>query len=359
MPNLAQGPPNIADASVSNLLPSLFKLPLEAGIKFESPGSRDSFFSLYFFSLLNFLSCSTRAWRSEQVILLCVGWCTYQFNFIMLSRSGVSRQGVPPLPPKGRTVRGGRFTTPMLPLTTGRRHSPRFTATQSEESQPLLTPPADEHANPPPMGNITMHPNLAEVPLESQVTVDTTIHEEDSVVGNIQFVQSDCEFEHGEEEEWGDINEFSSSEFPINERVSFYMGRVPISNDNRQAVEFCYMVEAESLVRSQNTLKKPELAAKLLEKYKQLIIEIPLHRFGEFGSKELMVKGYFNCKSGSTGGFMTKVKEVKAKVQVASRKMAGVGSPLSKISSGKGILDVKKLFIIDRYKDEMGPVSTS
>jgi hypothetical protein len=59
MPNLAQGPPNIADASVSNLLPSLFKLPLEAGIKFESLGSRDSFFSLYFFSLLNFLSCST------------------------------------------------------------------------------------------------------------------------------------------------------------------------------------------------------------------------------------------------------------------------------------------------------------
>ncbi len=54
---------------------------------------------------------------------------------------------------------------------------------------------------------------------------------------------------------------------------------------------------------------------------------------------------------------MTKVKEIKTKVQAGSRKMAGVGSPLSKIPSGKGILDVKKQFIIDRYKDEMGPVS--
>ena len=54
---------------------------------------------------------------------------------------------------------------------------------------------------------------------------------------------------------------------------------------------------------------------------------------------------------------MTKVKEIKTKVQAASRKMAGVGSPLSKIPSRKGILDVKKQFIIDRYKDKMGPVS--
>jgi hypothetical protein len=109
---------------------------------------------------------------------------------------------------------------------------------------------------------------------------------------------------------------------------------VPISAENHQAVEFVYMIEAESLVRSQNTLKKPELAAKLLDKYKQLLINIPFNRFGEFGLKESMIKGYYNCKSGSAGGFMTKLKEVKTKVQAASKKMAGVGS-------GKGILDVE------------------
>ena len=281
-----------------------------------------------------------------------------RLNVIMISRSAAARSGAPPLPPNRRVMRGGRFNTPMLPRAgSGTRHSPRFSATLSEASQPLLTPTANADDPPPPMGNITTRPNSSEVAPESQVTVETAITEENSVVGNIQFEHDDGEIEVGEEEEWGDINEFSTSEFPINERCSYYMGRVPISADNRQAVEFVYMVEAESLVRSQNTLKKPELAAKLLEKYKQLIAEIPFNRFGEFGLKESMIKGYYNCKSGSAGGFMTKVKEIKTKVQAASRKMAGVGSPLSKIPSGKGILDVKKQFIIDRYKDKMGPVS--
>jgi hypothetical protein len=84
------------------------------------------------------------------------------------------------------------------------------------------------------------------------------------------------------------------------------------------------MVEAETIVCSQNTLKKLELAAKLIEKYKQLIAEIPFNHFGEFGLKELMAKGYFHCKLGSAGGLMTNVKEVKTKVQAASRKMTGV-----------------------------------
>jgi hypothetical protein len=279
----------------------------------------------------------------------------------MLSRSGAARLGVPPLPPNRRTVRGGKFNTSMLPCTgSNRRHSPSF-STQSEASQPLLTPPASADDPPPPMGNITTHQNSDKVPAESQVNVETAITEDNSAVGNIQFdvAHDDAEIEEGDEEEWGDLNEFSLSKFPLNERVSFYMGRNPISSDNRQVVEFCYMIEAESLVCSQNTLKKPELALKLLEKYKKLIIDIPSNRFGEFGLKELMVKGYFNCKSGSAGGFMTKVKEVKTKVQAASRKMAGVGSPLSSIPSGKGILDAKRQFIIDCYKDKMGPVSSS
>ena len=55
---------------------------------------------------------------------------------------------------------------------------------------------------------------------------------------------------------------------------------------------------------------------------------------------------------------MMKVKEVKMKVQATSRKMVGIGTPLSKILSGKGTVDVKQQFIVDRYKDEMGPVSS-
>ena len=47
---------------------------------------------------------------------------------------------------------------------------------------------------------------------------------------------------------------------------------------------------------------------------------------------------------------MTKVKDVKLKVHATSRKMAGIGTPLFKIPSGKVIIGVKKK-IIDQYKD--------
>ena len=85
-------------------------------------------------------------------------------------------------------------------------------------------------------------------------------------------------------------------------------------------------------------LKKPELAAKLLGKYKQPFLDVPFNHFSEFGLKELMIKGYFNCKSGSAGGFMTKVKEVKTKVQAASRKMADAGTPLYKFPAERDLL---------------------
>jgi hypothetical protein len=47
---------------------------------------------------------------------------------------------------------------------------------------------------------------------------------------------------------------------------------------------------------------------------------------------------------------MTKVKVVKLKVHATSRKMAGIGTPLFKIPSGKVIIGVKKK-IMDQYKD--------
>ncbi len=56
------------------------------------------------------------------------------------------------------------------------------------------------------------------------------------------------------------------------------------------------MIEADTIVRGQNTLCKPELAAKLLEKYKQLIAAIPANRFGDFGLKEAMCTRFYGAK---------------------------------------------------------------
>ena len=102
-----------------------------------------------------------------------------------------------------------------------------------------------------------MHPHLAAVQPNSQVTLDVTINplqqltKGNSIVGHIEIEHDDNKIEDGKKEEWGDLNEFSSSEFPLNERCSFYMGCVTISSESRHAIEFVYMIEAESIVHSQ------------------------------------------------------------------------------------------------------------
>ena len=147
------------------------------------------------------------------------------------------------------------------------------------------------------------------------------------------------------------ITEFTSDEFEVNERCRYYMDNIPISSDNRAAVEFVYMIEADTIVRSQNTLRKPELAAKLLEKYKQLISLIPPGRFGECGLQAAMCHKYFKAKKSSATGLQEKVKLVKPQVQAVCRTLN-----LSKLPSGRGINDVKKEYIIQKYREMMGEV---
>ena len=71
------------------------------------------------------------------------------------------------------------------------------------------------------MGNIMTHPKSVADQADSQVTLNATITKENSVISNIQFEHYDGEIEEGNEEEWGDINEFSSSKSLLNEHCSF------------------------------------------------------------------------------------------------------------------------------------------
>ncbi len=116
----------------------------------------------------------------------------------------------------------------------------------------MLTPPSNTDEPPPPMGNITMHPHSAAVQANSQDTLNATITVGNSIIDYIQFERNDGEIEDDEEEEWGDINEFSSTELLLNECCIFYMDGVPILSENLKAVEFVYMIEAELLICSQN-----------------------------------------------------------------------------------------------------------
>jgi hypothetical protein len=145
------------------------------------------------------------------------------------------------------------------------------------------------------------------------------------------------------------ITEYTSDQFEINERRSYYMERVPITSDNRQVVEFVYMMEADTIVRSQNTLCKPELATKLLDKYKHLILAIPANHFGEAGLNEAMCKGYYRAKKGSAAGLMDKVRKLRCLVQDVCKKLQ-----LSKLPSGCGIFDVRDRYVMDKYTQSNG-----
>lgn len=46
-----------------------------------------------------------------------------------------------------------------------------------------------------------------------------------------------------------DITDYTANEYDIHERIGHFMGGIPISNQNRVAVEAAYMIEAATLVK--------------------------------------------------------------------------------------------------------------
>ena len=148
-----------------------------------------------------------------------------------------------------------------------------------------------------------------------------------------------------------DLNDYSSDQFSLNERRHYFMERAAISSQNRAAVEFVYMVEAETSTRDSGTRGLPDVKKLLHSKYIELIRQIPTNHFSEFGLREAMIDKYYGAKKGGASGFYKKVLDVKNKVQAVTRLVSGVGTP------GRGLNDVKEQFILDDYKSVMGPVS--
>jgi hypothetical protein len=129
------------------------------------------------------------------------------------------------------------------------------------------------------------------------------------------------------------------------------MGRIPITSNNRMAVETVYMIEAYTIVRSVKTMKKPDVAMKVQATYKELINLIPTNRFSDFGLKDKMLQGYFRAKTkNSPAGLLTKAEDSIAKARVMATKLKGFGTPLHEIPSGKSLMDVKENFILEKYK---------
>lgn len=152
------------------------------------------------------------------------------------------------------------------------------------------------------------------------------------------------------------INHYSSDQYDLNERVSYFMERRLIVSPYRSAVEAVYMVKALSIVRSQKAMKKPDIALKVQEIYKELIKSIPEDRFGELGLKQKMMQGYFRAKKNSPAGILAKAEDIITKVRGTGALIKGIGTPLHRIPSGKSLSDIRMEFIIEKYKENVEKV---
>jgi hypothetical protein len=117
------------------------------------------------------------------------------------------------------------------------------------------------------------------------------------------------------------------------------------------------MVEAETLTRDSGTRGLGDVKKLLHSKYIELIRQIPSTHFSKFGLREDMTGRYYGAKKGGASGFYTKVIDTKQKVKSVTGKLDGIGTPLSKIPSGRGLTDVREQFILEDYKAVMGAVS--
>ena len=142
------------------------------------------------------------------------------------------------------------------------------------------------------------------------------------------------------------ITDYTADAYDIHERTAHFMERRPISAANRIAVESVYMIEALTTVRSMKTMRKPEIAAKVQAKYKELIRSIPVEHFSDINLKTMMETKYYRAKGTSADGLLTKAGEVLKNVRVTAAGIKGVGTPLHQIPSGRSLMDMHNQFIL-------------
>lgn len=138
----------------------------------------------------------------------------------------------------------------------------------------------------------------------------------------------------------GSMNDHSANNYPWNEQVSYFMEHCPIASYGHASVEAAYIIEALTLVHSAASMKKPNVALKVQETYKNQINAIPNYRYADSGIKSKMMQGYFRAKKNSPVGMLIKADDTIGKVCAMAAAIVGIGTPLHKLPSGKGLHDV-------------------
>ncbi len=116
------------------------------------------------------------------------------------------------------------------------------------------------------------------------------------------------------------------------------------------------MVKALTLVKSMKTMRNPEIAQRVQDKYKAFIQAIPLDRFADSSIKVMMEAKYFRAKGTSADGLLTKANEVLKNVCTLAVGIRGVGTPLHQIPSGRCLHDMRNKFILKKWLAAQGTI---
>ena len=150
------------------------------------------------------------------------------------------------------------------------------------------------------------------------------------------------------------------SRFSFFDRLSHYMERHLICEENRGTVELAVMVEAGSIVREMGTMTKEKREAAYFDEYLHMLREIPDEMFFDESIRGQMMKRFKGMRKGEmdAGCLLRKYETELSLLKKFAYKFPGFGS-LNKLPSGTPQLQHLRQPVVAKLWAENNPVSSS
>lgn len=155
----------------------------------------------------------------------------------------------------------------------------------------------------------------------------------------------------------GGPTDAEASKFSFIERLAHYMEKEVIVHGNRKSVELAIMVEAGTLVREMDQMKKEAKMQAFLSEYLSIVQEIPDENFGDSTVRSAMLQSYKGAKKKEmdSARMWRKYEDELNELRKFAYKFPGVGS-LSELPSGTNQVREMKHPLIMRMWKEKYPV---
>jgi hypothetical protein len=115
------------------------------------------------------------------------------------------------------------------------------------------------------------------------------------------------------------LTDAEASKYDFLQRVKHYMNNNKITMQNRQSIEIAIMIEAGTIIRNGNTIKKNDCANKYYDVYIRTINAIDNNEFEDMTVYDSMIFAYHGAKSDNEGNMLLRklaivMTEVKIKI---------------------------------------------